>query len=115
MAHCAPGTFRFTTGNHGKPRLPDYPGRFFFSVSHTRGWGAIALSETGELGVVSNGSIMRPRRGVARGFFTGEECAACKRSRHTRRREAFFTLWTAKEAYLKARGAGLTKPCNRST
>jgi 4'-phosphopantetheinyl transferase len=46
--------------------------------------------------------------GIARQFFSGRELDRLHRLSNEKRLLAFFTGWTRKEAYLKARGQGLT-------
>jgi 4'-phosphopantetheinyl transferase len=47
---------------------------------------------------------------LAERFFSADEAAALRNLDPARREEAFFSLWTRKEAYLKARGDGLSRP-----
>jgi 4'-phosphopantetheinyl transferase len=113
----APGEWRFATEAAGKPRAlfpagrTGSPGPPCFSLSHTRGLAAAAVTAVGRLGV----DVERIRRktdalALAERFFAPEEweeLAALPDS--GRRREHFTRLWTFKEAYLKALGTGLGK------
>ena len=47
---------------------------------------------------------------VARRFFAPAEVATLERVPEAAREETFFAFWTLKEAYLKARGLGLSAP-----
>jgi 4'-phosphopantetheinyl transferase len=49
-----------------------------------------------------------PCEHVAAAFFSAAEAAAVRAFRPHERSGAFFRCWTRKEAYLKARGDGLT-------
>ena len=48
--------------------------------------------------------------GVARQAFSSRECEALVALAPDAQREAFFRIWTRKEAYIKARGEGLSYP-----
>jgi 4'-phosphopantetheinyl transferase len=52
---------------------------------------------------------------VARHFFSAAEHTAWNGLPAAARAEGFFRLWTAKEAYVKARGDGLGHPSTRYT
>ena len=63
----------------------------------------------------SESTSRRPRRevdvvGVARQAFSSIECEVLAALAPDARREAFFRIWTRKEAYVKARGEGLCYP-----
>jgi 4'-phosphopantetheinyl transferase len=47
---------------------------------------------------------------VARHAFSSRECEALAALAPDARREAFFRIWARKEAYVKARGEGLSYP-----
>jgi phosphopantetheinyl transferase len=94
---------RFTIGAHGKPALQDIPG-LHFSISYRAGCAAVAIA-TRPVGV----DVERLRAGVddagiAQRFFTRQEQAWLASSGGA---HAFFTLWTRKEALVKAAGVGM--------
>ena len=95
---------------HGKPSLPIAPG-LRFNLSHTEGAVAIALSQGIDVGVDIERVL--PERASLDGAslcFADSERAALARCPAARRYELFFALWTLNEAYLKARGEGLSLP-----
>jgi len=44
---------------------------------------------------------------IAEGYFSAAEVAVLRQTSPSERIEAFYSCWTRKEAYLKARGQGL--------
>lgn len=95
----------FGYGEHGKPYIlndTDY----FFSVSHSDNRIAFAGGNF-PIGIdverISRGSIK-----IAKRFFTDNEYNFIKAGRE--QSEAFCEIWTAKEAYVKMLGVGLSKP-----
>lgn len=91
----------------GKPRLRD--SRLDFNLTHTRGFAAVAVCDAGEIGV--DAEWLRSAAdllAVAERFFAPEEIRWLHAHPEASRDVAFYRLWTLKEAYLKARGAGLT-------
>jgi 4'-phosphopantetheinyl transferase len=107
---------RFCYGDQGKPRLAQEidAGGLRFNLSHSDGMALLAFTRGGEVGI----DVERVRADAP-----WEEIAAYVLSRGDRvllrnipgalRRRAFFATWTGKEAYLKARGQGLSYPLNR--
>lgn len=87
----------------GKPYLEGSP--FRFSLSHTGNVAACALA-TEEVGLDLEAVRTEPK-GVAARFFTAEENAELDAAAPGERNQLFFTLWTAKESYLKLTGKGL--------
>lgn len=106
-----PESLRFETGAWGKPALVGEFGRpVEFNLSHTRGLALLALGAT-PLGV--DVEYIRPDLDwppLARRFFAPQESAALDALPPEEQRRAFFQCWTRKEAYLKARGMGLSLP-----
>lgn len=94
---------------HGKPYLAD--GSCHFNLTHSEEVAALAVG-THELGL----DIEDRRRKVdfyalGRRFFAPPEALELERSPDPR--TLFFEIWTAKEAYIKALGDGLTHPLDQ--
>ena len=111
-----PQDWVFRTDRHGRPfvveNVGDAPGPFF-SVSHTDGLVICAIAGFPEVGV----DVEHRRRTidiaeVAASVLSQRETAWLDNLADSRKTEAFFTLWTLKEAYAKARGLGLSLPLN---
>jgi len=110
----APASLRFGYGPHGKPSLaiggaPAADIRF--NVTHAGGQALYAVARGREVGI-----DLEPIRDlpdadeVAARFFSPREAAALRALPPERRMAGFFACWTRKEAYVKARGAGLALP-----
>ena len=94
-------------GKHGKPHAPALPD-IDFNVSHTRAHVAIAFARGQPLGVDIESMDRRIEAlDIARRYFAASEAAALEALPASERTAAFLRLWTAKEAVLKALGAGL--------
>lgn len=99
----------------GKPRLTDgahYPD-VRFNVAHSRGVALYALAIGREIGV--DLEFIEPdfaTMGLARNLFAPEEVAALSTLRNEDFVEGFYRCWTRKEAYVKAKGLGLSLPLN---
>jgi 4'-phosphopantetheinyl transferase len=82
-----------------------------FSVTHTFGFAACAITNSLRVGVdVEHISRARQIAAVADFAFGGEERDALGRLRGPKRDHELVRLWTLKEAYSKARGLGLRLP-----
>ena len=95
-------------GENGKPYLREHP-NIYFNLSHS-GEMAIAVFagvETGcDIELVQTGDLE-----LAKQFFSPEETAYIRTRQGKRQQdEAFYRLWTLKESYIKAIGAGLLLP-----
>lgn len=102
---------RLTYGEHGKPALPPGTPPIRFNVSHSGDRALVAVALGRELGV--DLEVVRhdlDHEGIARDYFTPGERAAIARCPGPERALAFFRCWVAKEAFLKARGVGLSAP-----
>jgi len=111
-----PRALRFVLGPKGKPALPGEEGRVAleFNVSHTRGLALIAAATNREVGVdIEQSRPVPDMDGIVERFFAPGERAAFRSLPHAHRQVAFLRAWTLKEAYLKARGDGLTHALDR--
>lgn len=109
----APAEWRFEKNRHGRPYIsgPPSPERLHFSLSHTDGFVACAVSSCERVGVDVEATD-RPvsHLEIARTFFSPAEHADLISLPPEQQRDRFFDLWTLKEAYAKARGLGLRLP-----
>lgn len=102
-----PTRLRLTQTNTGKPVLAD--GGLHFNVSHSGEVGLIALDGRGEVGVdVERVRAYPGNLDMADRYFTPGEVAALRRLPLGAREQAFYHVWTRKEAFLKATGLGLS-------
>ncbi len=105
---------RFAYGLQGKPAVAPAndaaPCPLRFNVSHADDTALIAVTWNREVGVdIERVTGDRDREAVARSVFSVPERAYIKAQTPDKQREAFFVIWTLKEAYLKAVGTGLTE------
>jgi 4'-phosphopantetheinyl transferase len=108
-----PTVWRFEKNAYGKPAI-SFPGcwdRLKFNLSHTDGLVACAVTQDRDVGVDVE-FISRPTSvlELAPSVFSPPELAALRDLAPGRQRARFFALWTLKEAYIKARGMGLSIP-----
>jgi 4'-phosphopantetheinyl transferase len=105
-----PSQLRFCYNCHGKPFLATTSGRdtLSFNLSHSHGLALCAVTRGRKIGI----DLERVRTDfaceqIAERFFSPRENAALHALPSSMRHEAFFTCWTRKEAYIKAKGEGL--------
>jgi phosphopantetheinyl transferase len=109
-----PAAWRFEPGPLGKPRVaPDQRGDppVTFNLSHTRGLVACVVADGRAVGVdVESADRPAQHDALAARFFHASEIESLRALGGESRRVRFVELWTLKEAYLKAIGAGLSMP-----
>lgn len=104
--------WRFKTSASGKPAI-DSPDpqltRLSFSLTHMAGLVACAIADRHAIGVDLERADRRfePLE-IARRYFSQEEADSLATLEGDARHARFIELWTLKEAYLKATGAGLS-------
>jgi 4'-phosphopantetheinyl transferase len=108
-----PGRIAFALNPFGKPSLADPNEPLRFNLSHTRGLAVVAITRGGAVGVDAEDSGRTTNVSDAGRGFAPSEIAQLASWSGERQRVAFFSLWTLKEAYIKARGLGLSLPLNR--
>jgi len=111
-----PDQLRFTYGNRGKPALTSVFARetLSFNLSHALGLLLVAVTRNRRVGVdVEEIRLLPDLEQLAERFFAVPEKQALQALPPDERREAFFKLWTCKEAFAKARGDGLWLPLDR--
>lgn len=104
-----PAGLRFVEGVHGKPALTEHQREF--SVSHSGDVAMIAVVlDDAAVGVDIEVHRDVDHEALARRFFSPTEVAVLDALATEVRATAFFRCWTAKEAYLKGLGLGLSLP-----
>jgi len=109
-AGCEPGSLEFARDALGKPALAWPAGLpLDFNLSHTAGLVACAVTAGEAVGIdVEDAERPVAHLLLARRFFAPSEVEIIERAPPERQREVFYEIWTLKEAYLKARGLGLS-------
>jgi len=111
----APAAVSLGRSPQGRPTLLGaQAGTLDFSISRSAGLALCAVTLGRDIGV----DVERVMRGVAGdvvhdGVLSPGEVAALRALGPEARDRAFFTVWTRKEAYAKARGLGLSLPFDR--
>lgn len=107
---------RFVAQEHGRPELEGAASRALsFNLSHTHGLVLFGVAPPGT-GLGVDAEVENPQRSgldIAQRFFSAREFAALQELPEAERMNRFFSLWTLKESYVKADGAGLTLPLDR--
>lgn len=112
-----PAAIEFTYGEYGKPQLAtvtDEPSQLKFNLAHSYSWALYAFTLGREIGVdIERISPELASEEIAKRFFSAIEVELLGRVPSHIRSEAFFNCWTRKEAFLKAKGIGLSLPLNQ--
>lgn len=106
---CAPAALAFTYNPYGKPYLPGSSLSFNLSHAHERALLGITMNRA--IGV--DLEYMQPdfaTEEIAERYFSSAEVCSLRSLPIERKTSAFFHCWTQKEAYIKARGEGLSVP-----
>jgi 4'-phosphopantetheinyl transferase len=108
-----PHDWQFLTGQWGKPEIaaPALDTPLWFNLSHTDGFAVCVAGRVRHLGVdVENMTRKASHQELAEHFFAPAEYEYIQNLPPSLQREAFFRIWTLKEAYIKAEGKGLSIP-----
>ena len=113
LSACAPvvaSAWQFAADDHGKPFIvsPTIAPALFFSVANTMGLVACVVSREREVGIDVESVRSDVPFGVVERCWSTEERAAFDGLAPADQRRRFVEIWTAKEAYTKARGLGLS-------
>jgi 4'-phosphopantetheinyl transferase len=111
-----PSQLRFCYDDYGKPSLVPSSDQeaLNFSLSHSDGLALYAITRDREIGIDVERVCPIPEAAqIAERFFSAHENAVFRTLDARLKQEAFFTCWTRKEAYVKARGKGLSLPLDQ--
>jgi 4'-phosphopantetheinyl transferase len=104
-------SLEFSYGTHGKPALANGEAGLRFNLSRRDGLALIAVTRGREIGV--DVELIRadvPCFEIAGVSFSLAESATLRSLPESLRSAGFYNCWTRKEAYVKARGEGLSFP-----
>jgi 4'-phosphopantetheinyl transferase len=113
----APHEIQFSYSPHGKPELAITTSQarpLNFNLAHSGGLALYAFTRVGAIGV--DLEQVRPDitgDDIARRFFSSNEVARLTNLPANLRHQAFFNCWTRKEAFIKAKGIGLSLPLDQ--
>lgn len=106
----APEAIAFGYLAKGKPYLTSPPGGLHLNVSHSGDYALLAFTRAGELGVdVERRRALSDLAALAKVSFSPAEHAAWSRLPPPDQLEAFFAIWSRKEAFIKATGEGVSQ------
>lgn len=111
-AELAPIAWYYSHNPYGKPAVanPGYT-RLQFNLSHTRGLIGCAVSLDRAVGIdVESARPLSDLISLSRDVYVGPELDDVLAHSGDAQRARFYTYWTLKEAYIKARGMGLSLP-----
>lgn len=101
-----PSDIDIRSGLHGKPYIPNGP---FFNLSHSGNHIICALCHQAEVGIdIEQINSRLDVSKISEAVFSEHEQQELKQTPRAKRRSAFYTGWTRKEATLKGLGDGLT-------
>lgn len=100
----------FDKGEYGKPFLKSHP-EIQYNISHAGDYVVCAIGRQIPLGI--DVEVMKPiDSGIAKRFFTPAENEYINLKPTELQIEAFYSVWTKKESYIKMSGKGLSIPLN---
>ena len=109
-----PASLRFVRNEHGRPALEQPKSALSFNLSNTPGLVVCLVSGHYTVGVDTElASRAANILGIARTVFAEAELRDLLALEGDARERRAVTLWTLKEAYIKARGMGLTLPLEK--
>jgi len=112
---CDPAELQFEYNAYGKPALRQNQddAAIEFNVSHSHGLALYAITRARAVGIDLEWiNPARAELAIAERFFSPREVACLRALPRAWQIPAFFDCWTRKEAFVKARGLGLSLPLN---
>jgi 4'-phosphopantetheinyl transferase len=112
-----PAEWRFSRSQHGKPEVanPGLPA-LRFNLTHTAGLAGCVVTFSSACGIDAEQIAGRHNpAGVAKRMFSEAETRELEQLEGQAYLEHFFTRWTLREAYVKARGIGISFPTRKLT
>jgi 4'-phosphopantetheinyl transferase len=111
IAGVAPNEIVFRYGRRGKPEIVSPTQDLQFNMSHSRDVVLVAVTHGRRVGVdIEHIDEPGDVRRIAARFLSPRDRDAIDQLPAERQRAAFLRCWTRKEAYMKARGDGISRP-----
>ncbi len=107
--HCPPSHICLQYQTHGKPEL-SHPSHITFNLSHSQDIALLAVGQQHTLGIDVEQFSLRSFHGIATQFFSPNEQTYLQHSPPTLVPLRFFSIWSRKEALIKANGLGIHYP-----
>ncbi|OKH13408.1 4'-phosphopantetheinyl transferase family protein [[Limnothrix rosea] IAM M-220] len=104
--HQDPAKLNFFYNQYGKPKL----NKISFNFSHTKQYAFCGVVQKEAIAIGVDIEARERRNNVlalAKRFFHSDEYIYLEQIKAEKRQATFLQIWTAKEAYLKAKGVGL--------
>jgi 4'-phosphopantetheinyl transferase len=112
-----PRDWMFSANAYGRPEIVNAQAKdacVSFNISHTNSVIVLGVTKHRALGVdVENVRGREAPIGIADRYFAPQEVTALIAAPRHQRQYRFFEYWTFKEAYIKARGMGLSLPLDK--
>jgi 4'-phosphopantetheinyl transferase len=107
----------FSANSYGRPHIANESVAdtdVSFNISHTHSLIVLAVTRAGSVGVdVENCVGRKAPIDIADHYFAPDEVAALRAVPERHQQYRFYEYWTFKEAYIKARGMGLSLPLDK--
>ena len=104
-----PTEWKFVKGEHGKPEVLNAPQPIRFNLSHTGQYVVCAISRDQDIGIdIEHTERKNDVRAIADHYFSKQEIEDLFELDYDQQADRFFDYWTLKEAYMKARGEGIS-------
>ncbi|MEL7039223.1 MAG: 4'-phosphopantetheinyl transferase superfamily protein, partial [Cyanobacteria bacterium J06592_8] len=104
----SPSELEFSYSTRGKPQLKTNSLGIEFNISHSEELGLFAIALNRQVGIDVEYIRTIEVLSLAERFFQASEYSALNALQDNQQLRGFFQLWTAKEAYVKATGEGLS-------
>lgn len=109
-----PASLNFKYQEHGKPALALENRQLQFNLSHTKGFALYAIAHQYNVGIdIESQERTIAADELAARFFAPAEVEMLARTPANLKSQAFFNIWTRKEALIKALGKGLSFPLDQ--
>ena len=105
------GEIQFDYNEHGKPRISEEcnPDNIMFNLSHSGHLAILAVCKNQNIGIdIELKERDTDWQGITKRFFTKSEHEALFKLPEALRKDAFYQMWTRKEAHMKVTGKGLS-------